>query len=285
MASLDSNTSCVYVIYNAISKKFYVGSAVNFARRLSDHRSKLRKERHINPYLQRSWNLHGEAAFEFLILERCKAEELLQTEQFYLDLWWGTGRLFNISPVAGASMKGLKHSEATRKKLSESHKGIKRGPLSDETKRKLAAANLGKSPSAETRLKMSIANKGKNTGPRSAETIRKMSEAQKGKPSSNKGKHLSDETRRKMSEARMGKPGPPHTEESKRKIGIASKAAMQSPAARRRISEANKGRPKSPEEMQNIIKGQRRRRERERLERQQQASGIFQQLPLFVDGV
>lgn len=50
------------------------------------------------------------------------------------------------------------HSEETRRKLSEAHKGKK---TSEETKRKLSEINLGKKLSDETRKKMSESRKGK----------------------------------------------------------------------------------------------------------------------------
>ena len=78
-----------------------------------------------------------------------------------------------------APMYGKHHSEETKHKISESHKGLniwsKGKCLSDETKRKLSEALKGKHHSEETKHKMS---------------------------ESHKGKHLSDETKRKLSEAR-----------------------------------------------------------------------------------
>lgn len=85
-----------------------------------------------------------------------------------------------------------------RRKMSESHKGKKRGPISPEHKAKIIMANIGRSvsaeqrkkmseshrgkhPSEETRRKMSISMKGKNTGPKSEETKRKISETHRRK--------------------------------------------------------------------------------------------------------
>lgn len=55
--------------------------------------------------------------------------------------------------------KGWHHTEETRKKMSESRKGVKRGPLSKEHKMKIAEANRNRSE--ETRKKLSEAVKGK----------------------------------------------------------------------------------------------------------------------------
>lgn len=52
-----------------------------------------------------------------------------------------------------------KHSEETRRKMSEAHKGRKH---SLETKMKISKANKGRKHSQKTRRKMSILSRGKN---------------------------------------------------------------------------------------------------------------------------
>ena len=109
--------------------------------------------------------------------------------------------------------KGFKHTEETRKKMSESGKGK---IISEETRRKISEAQLGsknhmfgKHPSEETRKKLSEAHKGKELGKdnpmfgkyHSKETRKKMSEA-------HKDKHPSEETKNKISESHMGEKNP-----------------------------------------------------------------------------
>lgn len=65
--------------------------------------------------------------------------------------------------------KGIPHTEETKKKLSEAKKGIS---LSEETKRKISEANQGKEVSEETREKLRQANLGKK---HSDETRQKLS--------------------------------------------------------------------------------------------------------------
>ena len=95
-----------------------------------------------------------------------------------------TGRKMAVETIEKIKLKniGKKRSEETKKKLSESHKGIK---------------VFGRINSKETREKISIANKGKKRKPLSEETKRKIGLANKTK------KHLpiSDETKKKLSEA------------------------------------------------------------------------------------
>ena len=83
-------------------------------------------------------------------------------------------------------MWGKKHSDESKRKMSESKKG-KNHPM------------WGKIPSDETKNKISESNKGKK---KSDETKRKMSEAKiRSKSSGMLGKKHSDETKRKMSES------------------------------------------------------------------------------------
>lgn len=99
--------------------------------------------------------------------------------------------------------KGWHHTEETKRKMSEGHRGR---IVSEETRRKLSEANKGKTLSEETRKKVGDAQRGKVV---SEETRLKMSEA-------HKGKVLSEETRRRMSESRKGRK---LTEEHKKHIG------------------------------------------------------------------
>lgn len=80
-----------------------------------------------------------------------------------------------------AGKPGFPHSDETKKKLSEAHKGKTK---SEQTKRKMSESQKGKTLSDETKQKMSAAKKGKPSprkgkphGPMSAEQKQKLSEA------------------------------------------------------------------------------------------------------------
>lgn len=94
-----------------------------------------------------------------------------------------------------SNFKGKKHSEETRKKMSESLKGKLTGEKNPMFGKKGEQAPMyGKRHSDETKKKMSIA--ARNI---SDETRKRRSE-------SRKGKKLSDETKKKMSLSKKGKP-------------------------------------------------------------------------------
>jgi group I intron endonuclease len=66
-----SSDAGIYSITNTANGKVYVGRALCICRRIAQHRSALRNNKHRNPFLQASWNEHGEAAFQFAVLEFC----------------------------------------------------------------------------------------------------------------------------------------------------------------------------------------------------------------------
>ncbi len=96
---------------------------------------------------------------------------------------------------------------------------VKRYKLSNETRKKMSEARkrLGIKPPSWL---------GKKRGPMSEDHKRKLSEAKKGKPSPRKGEHLSEETKNKLRLANIGKK---HTEETKKKISLALKGKAKSP--------------------------------------------------------
>lgn len=86
-----------------------------------------------------------------------------------------------------------KHTEESKRKMSEARKGIGH---TEETKEKLRLARLGTKHSEETKKKIGTAAKGRPVS----------EEARKKRSLIHKGKVMSEESRRKMSEAKKGKP-------------------------------------------------------------------------------
>jgi len=138
----------IYLIFNKISGKFYIGSAVNIYQRWATHRSDLNKHKHDNQHLQNAWNKYGITEFQFTILEIVDdPKQLLTKEQWYLDqISSNTTGVYNICFTAGSCL-GKTVSLETREKIRQGH--------------------LEKSLSQEHRQNISRALKGKNTGPRS----------------------------------------------------------------------------------------------------------------------
>lgn len=129
--------SGIYKITNNITGDFYIGSAINLYNREAVHFSTLKNNKHHNIYLQRSFNKHGILNFTFEIICECLKEDLIKLEQFYIDEYKPK---YNICKIAGNTL-GVVCSEETKKKISNAHLGKK---LSEEhiEKIKLGLKNI-----------------------------------------------------------------------------------------------------------------------------------------------
>ena len=173
--------SGIYLIACVISGKAYIGSTQNIQARWSNHLSLLRRGKHHSIHLQRAWDKYGDANFSFIILELAPVSALLEREQAWMD---SISPAYNIARVAGRQT-GVKLSEETRQKMSAARIG--KTP-SDETRAKMAAWQIGRTRTEETRRRMSQSKRDSGSG--------------KGRPAWNKGKMHSEETRQKMRLAR-----------------------------------------------------------------------------------
>lgn len=175
--------SGIYKIENVVNNKVYVGSSVNIGKRWLGHKNSLRHRKHHSSILQRSWDKYGEASFKFEILETVEDRLLLlQREQHWIDCLGSAkrGSGLNVRLVA-ESPSGTKHSEESKRKISIANTGVKRPPVSDETKRKISEANRGNKFSLETRQKMSAYRLGRKRKPFTDEHKKRISLSKLGK--------------------------------------------------------------------------------------------------------
>ncbi len=203
------NTSGIYAILNITNEKIYVGSAKSFKSRWLIHLRELKKNKHYNSYLQRAWNKYGINNFIFVILE--VTDNLLEREQHWINKLKPFDKNFgyNVCITAGSQL-GLKHTEITKLKMSNAHKGkiksiewqekitkaLKGKRLSEETKRKFSLARLGRKATEEERAIMKLAQQNRKITPEAYERMTKA----------NVGKKFSEDHKRKISEAHKGKP-------------------------------------------------------------------------------
>ena len=207
----------VYKITNTVNQKSYIGISIYEPTqgRIKDHLTG-----RGNRVIANAVKKYGKDAFTYEILE----ENVFDV--FLPDLEVAYIANFNTVAPDGYNLNSggdhPKHSEETRRKMSEARKG--KTP-SVETRRKLSEAHKGRIfseehrqklsetaksrkgiiPSAETRQKMSKAQKGRK---HSQETRRKMSKAQKGDKHPNFGRTFSDEHRHNLSKAQKGDKNP-----------------------------------------------------------------------------
>lgn len=170
-----------------MNEKIYIGCTI----RGLEKRFQAHKNAHETSglALHTAMRKHGTENFTIELIEETETiEQMFQREIYWinkLNTFRGDG--YNMT-AGGEGAVGCKISEETKKKMSKAHLGK---VLSEEHKKKISEASLGKVFSDETKQKLSEALLGKVF---SEETRRKMSEA-------HLGRKISEETRRKMSKA------------------------------------------------------------------------------------
>lgn len=185
----------IYIIQNLINNKGYIGKSVNIENRFIRHLSELRHNRHCNPYLQKAFNKYGENNFKLNILEECNEKALDNKEKYWIKYYKDKKicELYNITDGGTGGKMPQYIIDKARPKIS---KAAKEGNYV----RHIGEANgmYGKHHTLESR--------------------KLISKHRKGKPSWNKGKHLSQKTKNKLSKANKGRKC---TEKTKQKISQA----------------------------------------------------------------
>jgi group I intron endonuclease len=120
-----ADVRCIYRIVHTDSGKCYVGQTVNLRSRKSTHLCALRAGRHHSRYLQRAFDLHGEDAFSFEILERLDGAESNESRTQREGFWISKFRpVYNWSAET-PTRAGAKDSDETRRRKSEAARGNK----------------------------------------------------------------------------------------------------------------------------------------------------------------
>ena len=137
--------SGVYRIYCFKNKKSYIGSSTNINSRIQSHKSLLRRGKHHSSPLQYAYNKYGLSNFYFYIIEVCEHNKLEEIEKYYINFYNSVvPNGFNIE----SNPKLSRHTFATRTKMSLKRVG-KNNPFfgkkhSEETKRKISENRKGK---------------------------------------------------------------------------------------------------------------------------------------------
>lgn len=154
MLNHHKNKSGIYCWRNKNNNKIYVGSAINLSVRLKHYLTPAILTRELlrfNSKMYKAMLKYEPKGFTLYILEYCESSNLIEREQYYLDLLQPE---YNILKIANSRL-GLKASPETLLKIiGRKHKL--------ETINKMREAKLGKSPSSLAKINQLLA-KGNTT--------------------------------------------------------------------------------------------------------------------------
>ena len=178
----------IYLTINKVNHKTYVGQKMLKNKNWD-------KDNYLGSgkYLKCAIKKYGKENFEKFLIQFCNTKEELDKQEIFWIAEYRKRGLAQYNIANGGQGGGFhgKHSEETKRKLSEMQKGkpkyVLRGrKLSDEHKQKLSEAkkgnqnHKGKCHSEETKIRISEAKKGVKLPHLSEEAKRKMSESKKG---------------------------------------------------------------------------------------------------------
>lgn len=76
----------VYKIQCLENSRIYIGQTCDFDRRMIEHKSELRRNKHGNCILQEDYNKYGLNSFEISVLEYCNSkEDSLKREKYWIN--------------------------------------------------------------------------------------------------------------------------------------------------------------------------------------------------------
>lgn len=143
--SENKNKSGIYRWINKINGNSYVGSGIDLGKRLRSYYNINYLESKLRP-IEEALLKYGYSNFSLQIIEYCETNQLLNKEQFYLNLLTPE---YNILKYA-YSLLGYKHTDETISKLRNKI-------ISDDHKKLLSSIHKNKKVTQETRDKLSLA--------------------------------------------------------------------------------------------------------------------------------
>lgn len=236
-----ANKGGVYKIINKLNGRAYYGSSKGFKQRGSQHEFSLKTGKHSNRFLQADFIKSGTEAFAFEVVEVVEGDKLARTtaEQRYLDEAFDGGKLcYNLRQDATCTQGSMPAcSEETKRKIGAANKGR---VISEEARAKMSEAHKNLSPEAREKLKEGHRNMPLETREKmvalgkemAQKNLKKVQERLTGVP-------LTEEHKKKLSEAHKGHK---HSEETRQKMSASKVGKKKSEETRRRMSEANRKR-------------------------------------------
>ena len=152
-ASIEDKLSGIYCLKNEITGKRYVGQSINIRSRIYTHKSEASKGTETSSLLYNSIRKYGWENFSCEILEKVDTKKLDEREIYWIKFYDTVNIGYNLDEGGfhrlhsderkkriALSKIGFKHSEKTKRLISESIKGTKQSVEHIE-KRKLSRKN------------------------------------------------------------------------------------------------------------------------------------------------
>lgn len=174
----------IYKATNLINNKLYIGKTVGpLYRRKYTHWHDAKRGDNI--YFHRALLKYGKNNFKWDVLCKCDSRtKLLLLEKFYIAIYKKFSILYNMTD-GGEGCIGLEKTAEHKRKISESHKGIR---PTESAKEKIRNALLGNIPWNKDKKGVQISHRKGKTNCYTEETKKKMGAANIGKIPWNKGK-------------------------------------------------------------------------------------------------
>ena len=153
----------VYMHTNKTNGKIYVGLTSKKPEERWGNGQKYKKGTHF----RNAVNKYGWDNFEHKIIkENLSKNEASYWEQYYISFYNSSDRRYGYNMSSGGEHGGHPQTEETKKKISENgyHQGMKGKKHSDETKRKMSKSRIGKEFSDKSKEKMkksALSNRGR----------------------------------------------------------------------------------------------------------------------------
>jgi group I intron endonuclease len=116
----NGGKSGIYMLTNKLTKEIYVGQSINLSNRFKNYLNLSYIKSKNSFRISKALIKYGYSNFSLTILEYCNKSNLQAREQYYFDK---LNPQYNILKMAGSSLKS-KHTEKTKKKFSQTLKGV-----------------------------------------------------------------------------------------------------------------------------------------------------------------
>lgn len=206
----------IYGWYNTLTDMWYIGQTVRPEDRFKSHI--ILSENNDKSYFHKALRKYSLENWVYCVLEdNVLRANLNMREMDWIEYYDSYYSGYNLTLGGGGSVSRI-CTEETKKKISDAKVGK---PLSEQAKQRMSESRKGKPSPMQ----------GKH---HSEETKKRLSEIEKGAGNPFYGRHHTEETKKKISEAHKrennGFYGRHHTEESKRKMSEAYKRRQRRPS-------------------------------------------------------